>query len=239
MNSSNISPASNSTYSYRAPDNGPSTRSPYGSSTLGDSGQVKEHSFTETRRETHHRRSSPTSGVQSSHGFEHHRSGSPSLATHLDQDRFRSNISQSNHGGISPSRNVEVREFTRRVGNNGDAHNEPALFAQGFNADAFYRSAFQPEILTDGHGQKRVEMKLDVDNYKPEEIKVSVNGKDLVVQAEHKDERPPTSSSRAYFFKQVTLPPNADLGTLSSQYHPDGKLHITAKLTNDQASIHY
>ena len=210
-----------------------------GHQTLATSAKSKSNRSAKLRRETHHRRSSPTSGVQSSREFEHHRSGSPSIATSLDQDRFRSNISQGNHSVISPSRNVEVREFTRRVGNNGDTHNEPALFAQCFNADAFYRSAFQPEILTDDHGQKRVEMKLDVNNYQPNEIKVSVNGKDLVVQAEHNDERPPTSSSRAYFFKQITLPPNADLGSLASQYHPDGKLHITAKLTNDQASVNY
>lgn len=82
-------------------------------------------------------------------------------------------------------------------------------------------------------------MKLDTNNYQPNEIKISVNGNDLIVQAEHNDEHPPTSSSRAYFYKQITLPPNTDLNSLSSQYHPDGKLHITAKISQGQTSINY
>jgi HSP20 family molecular chaperone IbpA len=82
-------------------------------------------------------------------------------------------------------------------------------------------------------------MKLPVNNYQPNEIKVSVSGNDLIVQAEHNDEHPPTSSSRAYFYKQITLPNNTDLNTLSSQYHPDGRLHITAKISPQQTSIKY
>jgi HSP20 family molecular chaperone IbpA len=144
----------------------------------------------------------------------------------------------------SSSRNIEVREYSRRVGggsanNNNFITSEPLLFTQGFNSDAFYRSAFQPQIFTDDVGHKRIEMKLDVNKYQPNEIKVSVNGNDLVVQAEHNDERPPTSSARAYFYKQITLPPNTDLGTISSQYHADGRLHITAKLSPEQGSIRY
>jgi HSP20 family molecular chaperone IbpA len=143
----------------------------------------------------------------------------------------------------SSSRNVEVREYSRRVGgtanNNGFTNNDSLVFSQGFNRDAFYRSAFQPQIFTDDHGQQRVEMKLDVNNYEPNEIKVSVNGNDLIVKAEHNVDRPPTSSTRAYFYKQITLPPNTDFNSLSSQYHPDGRLHITAKLSSEQASIRY
>ncbi len=145
----------------------------------------------------------------------------------------------------SSSRNLEVREYSRRVGSGGTNDNDRfnssdlSLFNQGFNSEAFYRSAFQPQIFTDDRGQKRVEMKLDVNNYSPNEIKVSVNGNDLIVQAEHSVERPPTSSTRAYFYKQITLPANTDLSSLSSQYHPDGKLHITATLSLEKSSIRY
>ncbi len=145
----------------------------------------------------------------------------------------------------STSRNVEVREFSRRIGSNGNnnngnfINNDSSLFSQGFNRDAFYRSAFQPQVFTDDRGQKRIEMKLEVKDYEPNEIKVSVNGNDLIVQAEHSVDRPPTSSSRAYFFKQITLPANTDLNSLSSQYHPDGRLHITASLSHEQSSIRY
>ena len=153
-----------------------------------------------------------------------------------------------NSSRISPSssRNVEVREYSRRIGTGGNnntsssfINNEPLFSSHGFNSDAFYRSAFQPQVLTDAHGQKHIEMKLIVNDYQPNEIKVSVEGQDLIVQAEHNVERPPSSSSRAYFFKQVTLPPNTDFNSLSSQYHPDGRLHITAKVSPEQASIRH
>ena len=235
------SSATKPSYDYGVIGNEPSRGSAFPSS-RGESAGVREKTYTETRRETEHRRSSPTSGVQSSREFEHHRSGSPSIARTLDEDRFRTNLNLGQPSLTTPlsSRNTEVREYSRRIGgNNGNGYSEPSLFASGFNSDAFYRSAFQPNVVTDDRGEKYVEMKLEVNNYQPSEIKVSVNGNDLVVQAEHKDERPPTSSSRAYFYKQVTLPPNTDLNSLSSQYHPDGKLHITAKLAPEQGSIKY
>ncbi|CAF1932637.1 unnamed protein product [Rotaria magnacalcarata] len=298
----------------------------FASTSRGNNSDVIEKTFSETHRETHHQRSSPTTGVQSSHEVEHKRSGSPSLAKSLDDDRFRTNFTiggssiaplrplneferhrsnstsigktldddrfrtnftiggssiaplrplneferhRSNStsigktldddrfranvtigGGssITPprsSRNVEIREYSRRVGGGANNNNynfindQPSLFTQGFNPDAFYRSAFQPQVFVDDRGQNRIEMKLDVQNYKPNEIKVSVSGNDLIVKAEHNVERPPTSSIRSSFFKQITLPPNTDLGSVSSQYHPDGKLNITANLLNEKASIGY
>ena len=78
-------------------------------------------------------------------------------------------------------------------------------------------------------------MKLPVSNYQPNEIKVSLDGNDLVVRAEHNEDRPPSASSRATLYKQVTLPPGTDLNTLSSQYQPDGRLYITAKLSGQNS----
>ncbi|CAF1426772.1 unnamed protein product [Adineta ricciae] len=242
-----INQPSKPTYTYRVSRNYSPPRTTFPSSTRGDFDNVTEQTFTETHRETHHRRSSPTSGVQSSHEVEHHRSGSPSIAKGLDEDRFRTSLSLGGRN-LSPasSRNLEVREFSRRIGsgqsdqkNDRFPSSDTSLFARDFNTEAFYRSAFQPQIYTDDRGQKCIEMKLDVNNYQPNEIKVSVNGNDLIVQAEHNIERPPTSSTRAYFYKQITLPSNTDFSSLASQYHPDGKLHITAKLMQEQSSIRY
>ncbi|CAF3691833.1 unnamed protein product [Rotaria socialis] len=351
--------STNPTYTYRVAGDDIQPRTTFASTSRGNNSNVIEKTFSETHRETHHRRSSPTTGVQSSHEVEHKRSGSPSLAKTLDDDRFRTNFAiggstiipskslneferhrsgstsisktldddrfrtnltiggssitppkslneferhrsdstsigktldddrfrtnltigggniapprslneferrRSNSASISKtldedrfrtnltiggssiapprsSRNVEVREYSRRVGggtNNNDynfINDQPSLFTQDFNSDAFYRSAFQPQVFTDDRGHNRVEMKLDVQNYEPNEIKVSVSGNDLIVRAEHNVERPPTSSTRSSFFKQITLPPNTDLGSISSQYRPDGKLHITATLPNEK-----
>ena len=215
----------------------------YPSTSISESGHSSEKTYAETHRETHHRRSSPTTSVQSSDEVEHRRSGSPSIARNLDEDRFRSSVTIDSRSMTPPSlsRNVEVREYSRRAGDNAsnNLNDNRSSFTQGFNSDAFYRSAFQPQVFTDDLGESRIEMKLDVKNYEPHEIKVSVNGNDLIVQAEHNVDRPPTSSSRAYFYKQVTLPPNTDLSSLSSQYHPDGSLHITAKSSQSQSSLRY
>lgn len=230
---------------YSTLNNGSSFR-PSSSTLRGDQGHVYEQSYSETRRETEQRRSSPTSGVQTSRQVEHHRSGSPSLGRALDEERFRTGLNLGPPSiTTSPSlssRNMEVREYSRRIGTGADGSNRTtdlSLFAPGFNSDAFYRSAFQPKIVTDERGQRIIEMQLDVHNYQPSEIKVSVNGNDLIVQAEHKDERPPTSSARAFFYKQITLPPNTDLSTLSSEYILDGILRIKAKFLPEQASIRY
>jgi len=111
------------------------------------------------------------------------------------------------------------------------------MTTDGFNSDAFYRSSFQPEIFYDQHGKQRVEMKLDVQNYEPNEIKVHVDGNDLIVKAEHSSEHPPNSSSRAYFFKQITLPPNCDLSSITSQFRAaEKKLYITASLRDDKTN---
>ncbi|CAF3000349.1 unnamed protein product [Rotaria sp. Silwood2] len=237
----------NPSYTYHVTTDDIQPKTIYPSTSTGNNGTVYEKKFSETHRESHHKRLSPTTGVQQSHEVEHHRSGSPSIAKSLDEDRFRTNLSIGSSSIIPPtsSRNVEVREYSRRVGNNlndnktYDYNYRPSLFTSGFNTDAFYRSAFQPQVFTDDRGQNRIEMKLDVQNYDPSEIKVSVNGNDLIVQAEHSVNRPPTTSSRAYFYKQITLPSNTDLRSLSSQYHADGKLYITANLSNEQASIRY
>lgn len=204
--------------------------------------RVYENSFTETHREVEHRRSSPTSGVQTSREVEHHQSGSPSIARRLDQSEFRPSLMSGARSPSLPTRNTEVREYSRRIGTGNDGTTRITalpLFTTGFNSDAFYRSAFQPQILTDDHGEKHIEMKLDVSNYQPSEVKVSVVKHDLIVRAEHKDERPPTSSARSYFYKQVTLPPNTDLNSLSSDYLNDGTLCIKAKLFSEQTAIRY
>lgn len=91
--------------------------------------------------------------------------------------------------------------------------------------------------MTDEYGQKLIEMNLDIGNYQPSDIKISVNGNDLIVQAEHTEDQPLTGSSRAYFYKQTTLPNNTDLKSLKSQYHPNGRLQITANLLDQLNSL--
>ncbi|CAF0928613.1 unnamed protein product [Didymodactylos carnosus] len=246
------------------------SRSPSYTSNISTPNSKKNvETFSETRREQHVRRTSPTSGTKASHEFEHQQSGSPSTQKYYssttqstpstDNDNYLSNrfktgvnldrypatptstlhyepLSHRNNDG--PSRNVEVREYSRRLAGNEPISTTPGLInSEGFNADAFYKSAFQPEIYYDQQGQRGIEMKLDVQNFEPEEIKVTMDGQDLIVQAEHDSQRSSNHSSRSYIYKQITLPPNADITSLSSEYNADKKLYIRALLKDDKSSL--
>jgi HSP20 family molecular chaperone IbpA len=154
--------------------------------------------------ETHRRRSSPTTGLQSSYEIEHRRSKSPALSSITEEDSHRS---------ITPST---------------DSSNDSSIFPRNFNSDIFYRSIFQPEIFTDDRNQRYIEMKLDINDYNPDDIKVSINDNDLIVQIKNSN-----------FYKQITLPSNIDSTSLSVHYHYDKKLYITIKLLDEYSSFKY
>ena len=140
--------------------------------------------------------------------------------TTQSSDRFPSTLQQSS------SNNVEIREYTRRLGDNT---NKP-LHSSIFDWTAFYDHSFRPQIFTDDCNHRGIEMKLNLSSYEPSEIQVSVDGNDLIVQAEHKSDRPVASSSRVSFYKKITLPPNTDLDSIQKRHSPDGQFCITAKL---------
>jgi len=145
-----------------------------------------------------HHRSSPTTEL------EHHRSISPALSDIVEED------------------------IDRSITSNTDSINESSIFPQDFNSDNFYRSIFQPEIFTDDRNQRYIEMKLDVHDYNPDDIKVSINDNDLIVQIKNSN-----------FYKQITLPSNIDLTSLSVHHHYDKKLYITIKLLDEYSSFKY
>lgn len=138
----------------------------------------------------------------------------------LSSDRFLTTLQQSS------SNNVEIREYSRRLGGNSTG----SLHSSLFDWTAFYDHSFRPQIFTDDRDHHGIEMKLDLSNYEPNEIQVSVDGNDLIVQAEHKNDHPVPPSSRVSFYKKITLPPNTDLDSIKTQHSADGQFHITARL---------
>jgi HSP20 family molecular chaperone IbpA len=165
--------------------------------------------FTETRRETHRKVSSPITGIQSSYEFEHKRSNSPALSDIIEEDSFR-------------------RSITPTSSTDSDTSSSTSVFPRDFNSDVFYQSIFQPEIFTDDRNKKYIEMKLDIHDYNPDKIKVSINDNDLIVHVEHTN-----------FYKQITLPSNVDFTSLALHYHHDKKLYITVKLLDEHSSLKY
>ena len=161
--------------------------------------------FTETRRQL----SSPITGIQSSYEFEHKRSNSPALSDIIEEDNF-------------------LRSMTPTLSTDSDTSSESSIFPRDFNSDVFYESIFRPEIFTDDRNKKYIEMKLDIHDYNPDKIKVSINDNDLIVHVEYTN-----------FYKQITLPSNVDFTSLALHYHHDKKLYITVKLLDEHSSLKY
>ncbi|CAF1582217.1 unnamed protein product [Rotaria magnacalcarata] len=105
-----------------------------------------------------------------------------------------------------------------------------------FDFDLFHRSAFRPQIIrtTSDNNDKKLTMSLDLSEYQPEDIKVSVKDRELIVKAERKTETD-TRKSRTSFFQSTSLPPQTDIDHLQSKYI-DGKLVIEAPYLDKNSS---
>ena len=70
-------------------------------------------------------------------------------------------------------------------------------------------------------------MSIEMKNYKPEEIKVSVKNNELIIKGErqYKDEN---RSERTFFFKSTLLPPGTQTEQVQSYFTEDGQLKIEA-----------
>jgi HSP20 family molecular chaperone IbpA len=94
-------------------------------------------------------------------------------------------------------------------------------------------SDFAPKIIEKDNNQKQLQMSIEMKNYKPDEIKVSVKNNELIVKGErqYKDEN---RSERIFFFKSTTLPPGTQTEQLQSYLNEDGHLRIEAPYIEPQ-----
>jgi HSP20 family molecular chaperone IbpA len=99
-----------------------------------------------------------------------------------------------------------------------------------FDFDRFHQSVFRPQIVqaasNEYNNDKKLIMSLDLTDYQPEDIKVSIKDQELIVKAERKIETD-TRKSRTSFFQSTSLPPQTDIEHLQTNYI-DGKLVIEA-----------
>lgn len=106
--------------------------------------------------------------------------------------------------------------------------------SQPFDFELFRQSAFHPQIIsTDSTGEKLL-MSLDMSDYQPEDIQISIQDHSIIVKAERKN-RTDTRKSRQTFFQSTTLPPRTDIERLQSNYL-DGKLLIEAPFIDSSKS---
>ena len=78
-----------------------------------------------------------------------------------------------------------------------------------------------------GNNQNKLEMVVDMKNYRPQEINVSVTNNELIIKGEHQH-NDGNRSERSTFFKSTTLPPGIQVDKLESHFNDDGQLKIEA-----------
>ena len=102
-------------------------------------------------------------------------------------------------------------------------HRDSVFDYPGFLAS----SDFQPQIVDKENNEKQLEMSVEMKNYRPEEIKVSVKNDELIVKGEHRN-TDANHFERSFFFKSTKLPPGTQIEQLQSFLTDDGRLKIQA-----------
>jgi len=124
-------------------------------------------------------------------------------------------INLNNVGNILPTKTSNTNRLDSSIEN-----------TKSFDFDSFHRSAFRPKIISTSTNENKLLMSLDLSDYQPEDIKISIKDQELIVKAERKIETD-TKKSRTSFFQSTSLPPQTDIEHLKSNYI-DGKLIIEA-----------
>ncbi|XP_014667530.1 PREDICTED: heat shock protein Hsp-16.48/Hsp-16.49-like [Priapulus caudatus] len=99
--------------------------------------------------------------------------------------------------------------------------------ASGMNMQPFAREGVMTRDVVEEGGQKKLQMHFDVRNYRPEEIKVQVDGNMLKVCASH-EEKTENGEIFRQFSRQFTVPDNVNPEALKSMLTPEGVLNIEA-----------
>jgi HSP20 family molecular chaperone IbpA len=93
-----------------------------------------------------------------------------------------------------------------------------------------------PRIVDEENGKKSVSMSMPIpQGLDPAKIKVTCKDRDLIVQAEDKQENP-DHYSQTYFYRRCTLPENTDFNSLKCVYDDNNRLSIKAPLNGENAS---
>ncbi|WAR22330.1 HSPB1-like protein [Mya arenaria] len=82
-------------------------------------------------------------------------------------------------------------------------------------------------FITDADGNRKLQLRFNVNEFAPEEIAVKTNGQDLLVQAKHVEDSP-GKKVHIELHKKYKLPENVDPKMLKSTLSRDGVLQIEA-----------
>ncbi|CAF1042684.1 unnamed protein product [Adineta steineri] len=123
-------------------------------------------------------------------------------------------------------------EPERRTEETDDDNESLAQFGESLDPSFDYAGflsgpGFQPRIVDIGDNQKELQFEMEMKNYRPEDIKVTVRNNDVIIKAQYKYKND-KSTERSTFFKSITVPPGTQIEQLKTDLLEDGQLKITA-----------
>ncbi|CAF0861110.1 unnamed protein product [Adineta ricciae] len=148
-----------------------------------------------------------------------------------DTNRLTSYITPSNTLTVEiPVQNSNSDRRLQRARSSSQSLTQFSRQDRLFDDDSFLNDAeIQPRTVNKGNNKKQLEWSIDMKNFRPEEINVSVNNNRLIIQGQHQHEEANRSES-ASFYKSTTLPPGTRIDQLQSRFN-DGQLQIEAPLS--------
>lgn len=127
--------------------------------------------------------------------------------------------------GQNDRRLEQARNGDRSLATSNDYHQSSSFS----NAGTIDDSPLQARVFDKGNNQKQLEVTLGVNNYRPEDLKVSVRDNELIVEGkrQHGDSN---RSERSSFYKSTTLPRGTQIDQLQSRFSDGGQLKIEGPL---------
>jgi len=150
----------------------------------------------------------------------------------VDANRLTSYVAPNNMLVIEvPTQNSGTERRLQQAKDNNQSLSQFGQFRDRLFDDIGFLggSDFQPRIIDKGNNQKQLEMSVEMKNFQPQEIKVSVENNQLIVQGEHQY-NDANRSERSSFFKSTTLTPGTQVDQLKSHLASDGQLKIEAPI---------
>uniref|UniRef100_A0A0B7AP93 SHSP domain-containing protein n=1 Tax=Arion vulgaris TaxID=1028688 RepID=A0A0B7AP93_9EUPU len=126
---------------------------------------------------------------------------------------------------INKGTDSEFQEFDKEL----EKMRSDMFTLNALDTSNFGSTALKPErpIVSDAEGNKRLSLRFDCKEFKPEEITVKTVDNKLMVHAKHTEESPGRKVYREYS-RQYILPNKIDPLTLNSTFAADGVLSIEA-----------
>lgn len=149
------------------------------------------------------------------------------LPDNVDPNGLTSYVGSNNKLVVEvPYKNVQSNRRLEYSNNNNNNYQSSSSLSTVTNIDDVN---LQPRVVTKGYNQKQLEVTVDVKGYRAEDVKVSVQNNQLIVEGQ-RQQNDNNRSEKSSFFKSTTLPPGVQVNQLQSRLNNFGELIIEAPI---------